>query len=83
MAALVSATAQTRMEWTGGLARTMLEGSREWRRAAMREIVEKLKGGFEAAGDWREGVEVEVRDMRTEMVEVAAGGVGEGELRCG
>lgn len=83
MATLVSATAQTRREWAEGLAWKMLEGSREWRRAAMRGFVEKLKGGFEAAGDWREGVEVEVRDMRTEMVEVATGGVGEGELRCG
>lgn len=49
----------------------------------MRGFVEKLKGGFEAAGDWSEGVEVEVREMRREMVEVAAGGVGEEELRCG
>lgn len=65
MDGIVGAAAKTRQEWVRVYLPRLLAESREWRRAAMRrELVGRLKVGFEDKGKWRERVEMEVTGMR-------------------
>jgi len=74
MDGIVAAATETRREWVRVYLPRLLDESREWRRAAMRrELVGRLKVGFEEAGGWRGDVNVEgkeTREMREGEVDV-------------
>jgi hypothetical protein len=56
MDGIVAAAVETRREWVRVYLPRLLEERREWRRAAMRrELVGRLKVGFEEAGGWKGG----------------------------